>query len=62
MLNRLFAVAFLSAMFLAPIAGVASMAGGNLMSTAESQQKGLCLVAGVGCGAGHVVLPALGRF
>ncbi|WP_417684153.1 sugar transporter [Roseibium sp.] len=62
MLNRLFAVAFVSAIFLAPFAGMASMAGGGISSASQSQQKSLCIVAGVGCGSGHVLLPAIGRF
>ncbi len=62
MLNRLFAVVFVSATFLAPLAMVVSLSGVGQISVSESQQKSLCLMTGVGCGSGHVLLPALGRF
>lgn len=41
---------------------VVSLSGVGQISVSESQQKSLCLMTGVGCGSGHVLLPALGRF
>ena len=61
MFNRLFALAFLLAVFLAPFASLTGMVGAKLLSPEAAQQKSLCLMTGVGCGSGHVLLPALMR-
>lgn len=61
MLHRLFAFAFIVFTLGAPLAGIASFVGGSKFSAAETQQKSMCLTTGVGCGAGHILLPAVGR-
>lgn len=61
MLHRLFAFAFVLLTLGAPLAGLASFAAGTKFSAAETQQKSMCLTTGVGCGAGHILLPAVGR-
>jgi len=61
MLSRLFTVLFVLTVFVGPFAGLASFAAGNSMSVQETKQKSMCLATGVGCGSGHILLPALGR-
>ncbi|MTI43532.1 hypothetical protein JM93_01880 [Roseibium hamelinense] len=61
MLNRLFAASFMIALFLVPVASLASFAASADTSPSVLQQKSMCLTTGVGCGAGHVLLPAFGR-
>ncbi|WP_153769459.1 sugar transporter [Labrenzia sp. CE80] len=61
MFQRLFAVVFLTAVLGAPFAGLFSLAGVTEASPAVSQQRSMCITAGVGCGSGHILLPAIGR-
>ncbi|MTI00339.1 sugar transporter [Roseibium sp. RKSG952] len=61
MLNRLFVLAFLLALFAAPIGGLVTFALGAGATQSELQQKTMCLTTGIGCGSGYVILPAVGR-
>lgn len=61
MFARLFAFAFLAVLLIGPLAALASFAGYPHTSNAATQQKSMCLATGIGCGSGHVLLPAIGR-
>lgn len=61
MLNRLFAVMFILVLFGGPVISAFYVAGSASMSIGTIQKKSICLSTGVGCGSGHVILPALGR-
>jgi len=61
MFARLFALIFVAFMLVGPLAALASFAGYPHTSTAALQQKSMCLTTGIGCGSGHVLLPAIGR-
>jgi len=61
MLNRLFSFLFIIFILATPVAGLASLVSGPILSPQETMQKSMCLTTGVSCGAGHVLLPALSR-
>ncbi|MEJ8476070.1 sugar transporter [Roseibium algae] len=61
MLNRLFAVAFIAAVVGAPFAGLIGMVDAASPFSSANQQKSMCLISGVGCASGHVMIPAMGR-
>ncbi|MBO6757004.1 MAG: sugar transporter [Roseibium sp.] len=61
MLNRLFALTFILVILGGPVAGVLSFTDSARASSESLKQRSMCLATGVGCGSGHVLLPALGR-
>lgn len=61
MFARLLAFAFITIMLIGPLAALASFAGYRQTSSAAMQQKSMCLTTGIGCGSGHILLPAIGR-
>ncbi|WP_041375548.1 hypothetical protein [Polymorphum gilvum] len=61
MFPRLLSVLFVFTVLASPIAGLAALASASSVTPAVSMQKSLCMTSGVGCGAGHILLPALGR-
>ncbi|MBD8892804.1 sugar transporter [Roseibium litorale] len=62
MFNRLFALAFLVLVLGSPVAGLMSLINLPQAHAASGQNKAICLAAGVSCGQGYVLLPAIGRF
>lgn len=62
MFSRLFALAFLAAVLGSPVAGLMSLLTFPQAEAAATQNKAICLAAGVSCGQGYVLLPAIGRF
>ncbi|SHM79582.1 hypothetical protein [Roseibium suaedae] len=62
MFNRLIALAFLALVLGGPVAGIMSLVTFPKAHAASSQNKAICLAAGVSCGQGYVLLPAMGRF
>ncbi len=61
MLARCFAFLFVFAVLVGPLVGLVCFTGVPQITLAKTQQKGMCLTTGVGCGAGHILLPAVGR-
>ena len=61
MVRRVFCVVFISAVLGAPIAGLASLIAAPETPQAVAMQKSMCLMSGVSCGTGPVLLPAIGR-
>lgn len=61
MFARLVAVMFFGIFVVGPFVGLASFAQTPQITMSETQQRSMCLTTGVGCGAGHVLLPAIGR-
>ena len=61
MLNRLFAVMFIFVLFGGPVISAFFVAGSASLPIGALQKKSMCLSTGVGCGSGHVIIPALVR-
>ncbi|GGB42655.1 hypothetical protein GCM10011316_13180 [Roseibium aquae] len=61
MLNRIFSILFVLTICVGPFAGLFSFAATQSGSLEVTKQKSMCLTTGVGCGSGHILLPALGR-
>jgi hypothetical protein len=61
MFARLVSVCFVLAIIAAPFAGLAALASSKPMPFGVSAQKSMCMTAGVSCGAGHILLPAMIR-
>ena len=61
MFARLLAFAFITLVLVGPLAALASFAKYPQITRAATQQKSMCLTTGIGCGSGHILLPAIGR-
>lgn len=61
MFARVIAFVFVALVLGGPLVGLVSLVGNPYISTTVTQQKSMCLITGIGCGAGHILLPAVGR-
>lgn len=62
MVSRLVSLAFVFTVLLFPVMGLAAMiASAPTTSQAVTAQKSMCIAAGLGCGAGPMLLPALAQ-
>ncbi|MFN4010471.1 hypothetical protein [Pannonibacter carbonis] len=61
MVSRIVSLTFVLSVLLFPLMGMAALVAGPAVPQAVSAQKSMCLTSGLGCGAGHMLLPALSR-
>lgn len=61
MLNRLFVIIFLAIVLGGPFAAIIAITSGTEAFGQESQQKGMCLMTGTGCGNGNIIVTVAGR-
>ncbi|NBN62653.1 hypothetical protein GWI72_08520 [Microvirga tunisiensis] len=61
MVSRFVSLTFVLSVLVLPLVGMAALVSQPAMPQAVSKQKGLCMTSGLGCGTGHMLLPALSR-
>ncbi|MBO6507654.1 MAG: sugar transporter [Roseibium sp.] len=61
MLNRIFVLIFFAIVLGGPFAAIIAITDGTKAFGQETQQKGMCLMTGTGCGNGNIIVTVAGR-